>query len=53
MRIGKLYTFENKEEARKLIGKMVAFDNNYATIISFHDGRNNTGLLQEINERLY
>ena len=53
MRFGKIYTAENREEARNLIGKIVAFDNNYADILAFHDGRNTTGVLNGINESNY
>lgn len=50
MKFGKIYTFENKDEAKELIGKFVAYSNNYANIFNFNDERHDMGMLTEIEE---
>ena len=50
MKFGKIYTFENKDEAKNLIGEFVAFSNNYAEIFNFNGKRYDSGMLNEIKE---
>ena len=49
MKFGKVYTFANKDEAKKLIGEYVACENNYAEILNLDNKRYCYGVLNEIN----
>lgn len=50
MKLGKIYTFENKNEAKDLIGKSVVFSDNYAGIWESDKGQLNIGKLTDIRD---